>query len=182
MLSTDREEFLKRLRVLFAGLDKPLGEAKEDAFWKGLANMSLIEFGRCCDLVLEELADRDRLLEYRKMFTPGDIWAAKQRLRVRAAAKATQPESKQVGTGDAWDIRANHLLLGYIGDQARCNVYYRGDQIKPLVAYKHAWAADMREAAEQGQCPSVDDQRRSFLDCMRRADAQVEQMRMEAAA
>jgi hypothetical protein len=197
MLSTEREEFLQRLRVLFAGLDKPLGEAKEDAFWKGLANMSLIEFGRCCDLVLEELVDRDRLVEFRKMFTPGDIWAAKQRLRVRAAARPTEPDSKRVWTGDAWDMRANRLLLAHLGDQARAGVHYCDEETRqglrkagepsdesralmaPLIAYKHAWAQDMRESADsEGRVP-ISVQMAAWRDCMQRANVEVDRIRAE---
>lgn len=200
MLTTDEPEFLKHLRVLFGGLDKPLGESKEKAFWKALNDMSLIEFGRCVDFVLEELKDGDKRAEYRKSFTPGEIWATRRRLRSRAAPQqqnATQP----VWTGDGWDIRANRLLLGYIGDQARVGVYYSCAQTQlctrkahnpseesdaltaPLIAYKNAWADDMREATAErgGEAPPIADQRRTFMDCMRRADEAVDEVRAQYA-
>lgn len=195
MLSTDREEFLKLLRVLFAGLDKPLGEAKEEAFWKSLAQMSLIEFGRCCDLVLQELGDGDVRKDYTRSFTPGHVWSAKRRLKSRASANEPSVPEKP-WTGDNWDVRANHLLLGYLGDQARLGIYYSSvdeqgfhlttewkalpeteDLTRPLVEYKKAWAQDMRETDAEGRIPTAEEQFASFRECMRRADLEIDEVR-----
>jgi len=199
VLSTDREEFVKRLRVLFAGLDKPLGEAKETAFWIALAQMSLIEFGRCCDFVLEELQDGDKRREYTTRFTPGDVWTARRRLRAKVSAAVQEQTGAPPAqwAGDAWDIRANLALRGYFDDQTRRGIHYCDSEtlegirpahtpsdetralIAPLLAYKRAWAQDMRELhAEQGFV-SADVQRRTFLECMRRADVEVDLVRQE---
>jgi hypothetical protein len=197
MLSTEREEFVRRLRVLFAGLDKPLGEAKETAFWIALASMSLIEFGRCCDFVLEELADGDKRREYGARFTPGDIWTAKRRLRAKVSAtvrEQTEP-ARAPFVGDDWDIQANMHLLTHVMRRALGGVHYasvqdrtrlhrgpdwRGDPetqalTAPLVVYKNAWARDMRE---WGSEPSPEQKRAAWADCMRRADAEVDQIRL----
>jgi len=194
VLSTDREEFVKRLRVLFAGLDKPLGEAKETAFWKALAQMSLIEFSRCCDFVLEELQDADKRKEYLRSFSPGEIWQAKSRLRSRTFSRPDH-ETETTWTGDSWDTRANEALMGYIGDQARLGIHYCDDAtrmglnssreptdetrqlIAPLIAYKNAWATDMREIHSEKGFVSKDEQVRQFRACMARADEEVKRLR-----
>jgi hypothetical protein len=200
MLSTDRDEFVKLLKVLFAGLDKPLGETKEVAFWKALERMSMSDFSRCCDQILEDLEDGDRRAEWAKRFTPGDIWAAKRRLRSRSSGNQQPEFVEKPWRGDSWDMRANRLLLGYIGDQARAGVSYcsqhdRGFHLtpewqplsetvaltQPLVDYKNAWAQDMREAADPSNCVPIDQQMAAWNDCMRRANAEVELIRQRSA-
>lgn len=195
MLGTDRETFETRMRELFAGLDKPVTDARIEACWKGLAKMSLVEFGRCCDLLLEEITeDVDLLRRLQRSFTASDVWAAKRRLRARGAASQPQA-SEPEWSGDGWDIQANRMLLGYLGDQVRAGIRYCDDDTAagrrsarepsqetcdltaPLLAYKSAWAQDMRELhAEQGHV-TADQELRTFRDCMRRANAEVDQVR-----
>jgi len=84
MQTDDRAEFERILAEMFAALDKPLTEAKQGAFWKGLSRISLIEFSRCRDRLLQELSDG----EPRKSFGLSDVWALRNRMRARAPAIA----------------------------------------------------------------------------------------------
>jgi hypothetical protein len=202
MLTTDREDFIKLLKMLFAGLDKPLGEAREAAFWKALEQMSLTDFSRTCDFVLSELEDGDKRKDWGQRFTPGDVWAAKRRLRSRAPAGQAPSIKKTPWVGDAWDTRANLLLLGYIGDQSRKGISYcspkdactasrrdenwaadseTGQMTHILVAYKNAWAQDMRESQLPDGSVPMEIQKSGFYDCMGRADAAIDEIRAEYA-
>jgi hypothetical protein len=73
MLSTDRDEFTAQLSILCAGFDKPLGERIE-AYWKGLAKMSIVEFARCVDYALGPDGPD-------KLPAVPQIWALKRKLR-----------------------------------------------------------------------------------------------------
>lgn len=197
MLSIDRENFEKSLRELFAGLDKPLYDPKVEAFWKALAHMSLLEFSRIVESMLQEMAeDADKARQWHDRLTPGDVWMAKRRLRARVARaidEQTQPAS--IWSGDIWDVQANRLLLGYINDQARASVHYCCDETRSgrrrasepsqesrdltqvLVDYKNAWARDMREMAEHPGGVPKQTQLQSFMECMRRATIEVDAVR-----
>lgn len=109
--------------------------------------------------------------------------------------------------GDKWGEVANTHLLAHIAHQAKAGVHYAagrdrtaghlGNGWKPtretaemtamLVAYKNAWARDMREWAvdrETGEVviPSAAEQKRAWDDCMSRAEAEIDQMRRQYAA
>ena len=89
MQASDRAEFETILEELFAAFDKPLTDAKREAFWKGLQRMTLVEFARCRDLLLEELSDG----EPRRTFAVSDVWAARHRLRARSAQPIAERSS-----------------------------------------------------------------------------------------
>lgn len=169
----DREAFEVILAELFAALDKPLMEVKRDAFWKGLAKMSIIEFSRCRDLLLEEMADCSE----RKTFGVSDIWLAKRRLR---AAPSPRVDSAPKWTGDHWDEKANIHLLGYVLRQCQRKHYYDVYATKILVQYKNNWARDMREGnlnTATGECEALAlaEQQRDWTDCMARAEEAIAQ-------
>jgi hypothetical protein len=81
--------------------------------------------------------------------------------------------------GDGWEIAANRHLLSHIAYQAQKRVYYVGENLTaPLVAYKKAWAQDMRE---WDGLPLVEDQKRTWAECMARADASIDSVRQQLA-
>lgn len=109
-------------------------------------------------------------------------------------------------SGDRWDITANTHLLAHIARQAELGIHYsvgdppvvhRGKDWKPsrqtqeltaiLVAYKNAWAQDMREwdvnpATGEVLIPPESEERRTFAECMRRADEEIDQLRRQWSA
>jgi hypothetical protein len=176
VLEVDRPRFNTMLAELFAAIDKPLGEAKEGAFWKGLARMSLVDFARVSESLIAGLETR----EAPKFFTVSDIWAAKRNLRARGPESA--PAASDNWQGDEWDVRANLHLLAYIRATLAANPRIWGEILSPeqaaatavLVLYKNAWAEDMREWCGK---VSPEESYRAWHDCMRRAEAQIGQRR-----
>lgn len=147
MIDGDRDQFDQKLSVLFAGIDKPLGDAAREAFWRGLAKMSLVEFNRCVDLLLRELEDHEGPP---KRFSVADVWQAKHRLRAKApGAPTVQPDL--AWDGDRWDMAGNARLWKHITRKIMgSGVRISPDQVRQLVAAKNAWAADMRDIDDKG--------------------------------
>jgi hypothetical protein len=54
MLRTDRAEFESQLKTLCAGFNIPATTERQEAYWTGLAKMSLLQFVRCVEYVLSE--------------------------------------------------------------------------------------------------------------------------------
>lgn len=74
--------------------------------------------------------------------------------------------------GDDWDMTANRHLLAHILRAAQERRYYNPEQTAVLVAYKKAWAQDMREEVVNGEVP-VTRQRETWAQCMQRAESEV---------
>lgn len=183
MEGTDRVDFERLLAELFGALDKPLTEAKREGFWKGLVRMSLVEFARCRDQLLSELQEAGAP----KSFGVSDVWAAKRRLRAPPVLFEHE-KPKDDWKGDHWDIAANRHLLAYLlghripgrgpsyaamRDPTRLEDKILDASpefvanVKTLVAYKNAWAQDMRDEV----APSLEFQRKCWDECMERAKA-----------
>lgn len=190
MVEADREEFNGILAEIFAAIDKPLGEAQRNAFWKGLRQMSLIEFSRCRDKIVADLADG----ETPRKFGVSDIWVAKSKLR--AAAPIMPPDDGW--RGDDWLAAANQHLLKYIRSQlaADSKRYGRGPSyeamrdparladkvldassehtrnVSTLVRFKNLWADQMRLSATKDGVP-IAEQQEVWRECMKRAEAEI---------
>ncbi|MGH8266229.1 MAG: hypothetical protein ACRETS_02800 [Steroidobacteraceae bacterium] len=185
MLDADRSQFDREIDLLFAALDKPLGDTKREAFWKGLKRMDAMAFSRCCDLIVTELAEG----EAPRSFGVGAVWAAKRRLRAQAPSELP----KDTWAGDGWDRVANLRLLAYIRGRLveQLGAYGRGPSymamrtmttpnadaspefiaaVGRLVAYKRAWATDMRE---WGSLPSRLEQDQAWSACFDRAESEI---------
>ncbi len=82
----DRPEFDEQLRLLCAGFNVPIGDRAE-AYWKGLARMSLIEFARCVEFALGEHGPE-------KIPTSPQIWGIRKQLRTHREAplEPSRPE------------------------------------------------------------------------------------------
>lgn len=80
METNERLAFETILGEMFAAIDKPLGDAKVEAFWKGLQRLSILDMARIRDEMLATL----ETTEPPKIFSVSDIWAIKRRLRARA--------------------------------------------------------------------------------------------------
>lgn len=190
MQESDRAEFEVILAEMFAAIDKPLWEAPRNAFWKGLRKMSLIEFSRCRDKIVADLADG----ETPRKFGVSDVWVAKNKLRVTAPIMP-------VGDGwpgDDWLAAANQHLLKYIRTQlaADSQRYGRGPSyramteparvadktldaapefvrnVNTLVKYKNIWTDQMRLSATADGVP-IEEQQEVWAECMKRAEAEI---------
>lgn len=185
MNSGDRVEFDRELAVLFAALDKPVSEARSEAFWRGLAKMSLTDFARCVERLLQELTEG----EAPRYFTVSDIWNAKRRLRAPPTVYVHE-RREAAGTMDGWEVRANRLLLKHLGTRLAADpraygpvmpgvpggTCYFPEQERAtavLVAYKRAWASDMRESADSENSVPITAQQEAWRDCMGRAESEI---------
>lgn len=86
MEAGDRKAFDTILGEMFAALDKPLGEVKTEAFWKGLQRLSILELARIRDEMLTELETS----EPPKSFSVADVWTLKRKLKARAPVAINQ--------------------------------------------------------------------------------------------
>lgn len=81
----ERKAFDAILGEVFAAIDKPLGEAKTEAFWKGLQKMSILDMARIRDDFLKQLETS----EPPKTLSVSDFWSMKRKLRAKGPVNAT---------------------------------------------------------------------------------------------
>lgn len=105
MQAGDRQAFETILGEMFAALDKPLGDVKVEAFWKGLQRLSILDMARIRDELLAELESS----EPPKNFTVADVWALKRKLRARAPVVVNQ---RSLPAGTAYDEGALEAEIG----------------------------------------------------------------------
>ena len=98
MEAGERKAFDTILGEMFAALDKPLGDVKAEAFWKGLQRLSILDMARIRDELLAEL----EATEPPKSFSVADVWALKRKLRARAPT----PTAHQVPQGHTYSDAA----------------------------------------------------------------------------
>lgn len=165
MDSTERPEFERHLSVLCAAFDVPCTSERKDAYWLSLERMPILVFARVVQYMLTEE-------EWARIPKPSQIWAASKRMR----ATAPQEKPNDGWKGDEWDAAANRHLLAYVLRAGSERRYYDARTTKILVAWKNAWAIDMREWHGR---PSAKEQEENFIGCMERAEGQMLQ---EAAA
>lgn len=150
MQDSDRKAFDEALAEIFAAIDKPLGEAQRNVFWKGLKDLGIVEFARIRDLLVREFRERD---EPPRKFTIGDIWQAKRKLR--AAAPAESPVDRW--EGEEWDLKSNQRLLSYILRMwHKHNRHFTERETWQLVAFKKRWAKLMRDSGPFEVVPMAD--------------------------
>jgi hypothetical protein len=83
----ERKAFDTIVGEMFAAIDKPLGDVKTEAFWKGLQRLSILDMARIRDELLVTL----ETTEPPKTFSVSDIWALKRKLRARAPVPSNAP-------------------------------------------------------------------------------------------
>lgn len=186
MHADERNAFDVILGEIFHALDKPLGEAKQEAFWKGLQQMSIVEFARCRDHIIDNM----RRGTTPKTFSVGSVWEVKRELR--ASSPERQQQSHRTWSGDGWDMTANNRFYKYLYSRIYRSPRSWGepgsqsqvDATKIAVEHKNAWARDMREVAlfepgnNQPLEPTREEQDRAWRDCMARAETEI-QARMQ---
>ena len=106
MQSTDRDEFKVQFGILCAGYDKPVGD-RDEAYWKGLAKMSLLEFARCVEFCLGEEGPE-------KMPTAPGMWNIRKRLKAKPAEITLPARVMNHGIDGHIYFFANRLLLRHM--------------------------------------------------------------------
>lgn len=106
MQSSDREHFLIQLARLCAGFDIPVTKAREDAYWSGLAAMSLAQFARCIDFAVGPHYDDE------KFPTTGRLWKIHRSFR---SAPQHAIIEQPIDSRDHLEYYANRLLLRHMG-------------------------------------------------------------------
>jgi hypothetical protein len=89
MNSSDRSEFDEQMALLCAGYNVPVS-VRPDAYWKGMAKMSILEFARCVEYALSEDGPD-------KIPNTKDLWNIRRQLRRTATApppRAAEPEAE----------------------------------------------------------------------------------------
>jgi hypothetical protein len=185
---SDRQDFERMLRELFGAIGQTLSDEKVEGFWKGLASLQLIEFGRCVDQLYADLKSTPAP----KTYTVGHVWQAKRALR---ASPPMYPHPQRDNDGwDGWSKSANHHLLTYVKTALSARPRRYGDggisgrvgpgerrwsaeferNIARLVAAKNAWVSDMRDLAAHGNGEvAVERQREIWSDYLQRAEAEI---------
>jgi hypothetical protein len=109
MLSTDRTEFDAQVSTLCAGFNIPATQERKDAYWTGLAKMTLIEFTRCVEFALsEEGPDKPPI--------PKAIWKLHRDIKSNARTR-TQQVVQRIEHQDHLLYYANRMFLRHIGNR-----------------------------------------------------------------
>lgn len=106
MLSTDRSEFEAQVGTLCAGFNVPATRERQDAFWTGLAKMSLVEFVRCVEFALGEDGPD-------KFPTTKSLWKLHREIKSQARAH-TQQSVQRIEQQDHLLNFANRLFLRHL--------------------------------------------------------------------
>jgi len=104
MQTADREEYEAQLGKLCAGYNLPVTTHRKDAYWSGLAKMSLAQFARCVDDALSDDGPEE-------MPTVKGVWKIHRELR---SARTFEQPKKPEDTRDHLEYWANRLLLAHI--------------------------------------------------------------------
>lgn len=180
------DAFELHMRTLCAGFDVPCTAERLEAYRKAFGRLDPIGFERLVQYCLSEDGPP-------RMPTVAKLWASRSEMRARAPREAPAADPWQ---GDAWDIAANHHLLGHITQKLASNPSRYGRpptwhgmrvskfknadaspefiaNVQALVEAKKFWAADMRDLAQQhGEVP-IELQRKIWADYMAQVGARV---------
>lgn len=185
MQSGDRDEFTKTLRVLCAARGIPWTDDRDEAFWKGLAKMSLIQFNRAVDAMCAS-EDPPRNL------TPGQVWQAFKAQRANGVTLTPTPGADE----DKWGREANRRLMHHVTNYVAKDPQRYGRpasweamkasrdpnadasseflrNVQALVVAKNRWAQLMR-ASDEGDGVDPAEQNESWRVCLREAERDIE--------
>jgi hypothetical protein len=84
MLSDDRKEFDSMMDQLCVGLGAVSYDVRKEAYWKGLAKMSLIQFGRVVEFCISEEGPA-------KVPTVPEVWKLWRSIQGKARAASSRP-------------------------------------------------------------------------------------------
>lgn len=153
MQPDDREEFRMVLATLCAGFDVPMTKAREDAYWVGLAKMSLTQFRRCVEHAIGADYTDDRFPNTNKIWR---IYRGTAFTNAPAEQKALPPDPDHLA------YFANRLLWlhvshrGGLGSTGRFVPAYGmvdckgSDELNRCLAFKRAIVEEFCEWVNNG--------------------------------
>jgi hypothetical protein len=147
MQSTDRAEFEEQMKILCAAYDKPLGDRIE-AYWKGLAKMSLVEFARVVEWCCGE--------NQPEKFPPsGKCWDILKILKNARSTPAMLPRRKPLkDAADNLAFMANRCLFACL--TTRCSLASGGtgfgaaNMLQPLLKFKNELVVEFTAYVREG--------------------------------
>lgn len=137
MNSGDRQEFDTQIAILCAGFNVPPGD-RQEAYWKGMMRMSLMEFTRCVEYALGEDGPE-------KIPTCSQLWGLRKRMREQARATVLIEQKPPEASYTTAQRQVNLLLLDWLNWHCR----NRGPEVPQQTA--RAMYAQARELADQAQ-------------------------------
>lgn len=135
MQSTDRDEFKTQLAMLCAAYDRVMGD-REEAYWKGLAKMSLVEFARVVDWCVGENGP-DRLP------TTNQCWSLLKQLKKNTMQLPQIHKRSIKEADDNLLFFANRLLLALmaasdgLGEKLQPCLKFKRELVLEFVRYVH---------------------------------------------
>ena len=118
MLSTDRKEFDAQMEILCGAYDKPLW-ARAEAYWKGLAKMSIIDFARCVEYAVGQNGPE-------KVPTTHDMWTIWRKLRAERPRAPAPKAAEPTEVWSVWQLKVDSLFLRYLA-RRRLKEHFAGD-------------------------------------------------------
>ena len=106
MNSSDRAQFDEQMALLCAGYNVPVS-VRPDAYWKGMAKMSIIEFARCIERALSEDGPE-------KIPTTRDLWNIRRDLRRVGREPQAAPAAPAQIAHSRGLMRVNQLFLRFL--------------------------------------------------------------------
>jgi hypothetical protein len=104
--SSDRPQFDEQMALLCAGYNVPLS-VRPEAYWKGMAKMSLVEFARAVEYALSEDGPD-------KIPNTKALWAILRGLKKRAQRAPEQPKVEPEDSRDHLLYLANRMFLRHV--------------------------------------------------------------------
>ena len=185
------DEFEEQLKLLFAAIDKPLGDVKVEAFRLGLKHMPLPTLSRSVRLLIEELQNN----EAPKNFSVSNVWAASKRLRAQAPPPpvSTEPSDPWLEAGNSHllaHFRKHPEKLKHYGERPSVRSMHKpetgdwrgpdfGDasyeyimNVRKIVKAKNAWVTDMKDL-DRGEGVPPEMQKKIWEDYVLTAEREI---------
>lgn len=133
MHSTERKQFEDELAVLFGGFPQFLTPPRIEAYWRGLAKMSLPVFTRCVNEALSEKGSE-------KLPTVNTLWQISRTLR---AAPSSQPQA-QTRQYDKYHLLGQRWLFAFLLQRKGVD----DATLQKLIAMKNRVIEQFRESGD----------------------------------
>jgi hypothetical protein len=156
--SGEREEFDRLLGQLCAGFNVPVGDRAE-AYWKGLARMSLVEFARCVEFALGEQGPE-------KIPTSPQVWGIRKQLRTHREIRPPEPCIAPLRHYTDSQRFANQLLVDWLSWYCRSAGTWIPEEMARALYVSARELADQMQLLRDDNDPSCTGQRflREFCD------------------
>jgi hypothetical protein len=144
VLSTEREGFEAQLAMLCAGFNVPATAERKDAYWRGLAKMSLPAFTRVVEYALGKDGPED-------LPTSPRCWALLRELREQQRG-GTAPTASPTPSYDQYHVHAQGWLAAFLVRRSLTDLPPLSDaEIGRLVATKNRVLQQYRASGYDGE-------------------------------